>query len=150
MNNNLIDNDGAYILSKLLGSSRTALKELHIAENTLSQQGLNLIFDTLASYNKRLRYLDVAFNIIEIGIMRSFRSMLEKNTTLAYLSISDLYKFNEHAVQALQDSLILNTGLKLIDMKKSTKEFFFAMEQGVNMFKEEKRIIFLREGKFVV
>ncbi len=36
----------------------------------------------MAQYNKKLKYLDVAHNIIEIGIMRSFRSMIEKNTTL--------------------------------------------------------------------
>ena len=33
LNDNLLDNDGAYILSKLLASPKSHLKELHIAYN---------------------------------------------------------------------------------------------------------------------
>ena len=63
----------------------------------------------------------MSYNIIEIGMLHSFRSMLEKNPTLQYLVISGLYKFNEHAIDTIADSLILNQGLKLIDFKKCSK-----------------------------
>ena len=111
--------------------------------------GLNAIFDCLAVSNKKLKYLDVANNITEISILHSFRNMLEKNSTLNYLSISGLYKFNEHAQASIADSLILNTGLKLVDFKKCTRLFFFAMNQGVNMYKGSHKIVFLKENKFI-
>ena len=98
LNDNFIDDDGALAICSLLSNQRTVLKELHIAMNGFSQIGLNQIFDTITNSNRRLKYLDVAHNIIEIGILRCFRNMLEKNSTLQYLSISDLYKFNQNAV----------------------------------------------------
>ena len=78
--------------------------------------------------NKRLRYLDVAFNVIDINALRPLRAMIEKSNTLHFLSISGLYKFNPHAIQALQDSLIQAQSLKVLDLKKTTREFYFAME----------------------
>lgn len=42
--------------------------------------------------------------------------------------INDLYKFNNHAVDKIADSLVANRGLKLIDFKKCTKEFYFTMQ----------------------
>jgi len=58
------------------------LKELHLAYNNLSQLGLNAVFDCISYQNKRLKYLDVAHNVIEIGILKSLRTMIEKNQSL--------------------------------------------------------------------
>jgi Ran GTPase-activating protein (RanGAP) involved in mRNA processing and transport len=96
LNDNLIDTDGAYALSKLLVSS--CLKELHIAENKIASCGLSVVMDTLAKHNKKLKFLDLSHNLIDIGVLRALRQMLEKNTTLNYLSISGLHKFNQRAI----------------------------------------------------
>lgn len=112
-----MDNDGAYSIAKLLGNTKGGIKEIHIAQNKISYQGLTQIFDTLAVSNKKLKYLDVSENIIEIGILHSFRNMLEKNNNLQYLIINKLYKFNDHAIDTIADSLVLNKGLKLVDLK---------------------------------
>eukprot|EP00347_Sterkiella_histriomuscorum_P024058 403332444 len=149
LNDNFIDDDGAQAICSLLSNQRSVLKELHIAMNGFSQIGLNQIFDTITNQNRRLKYLDVAHNIIEIGILRSFRNMLEKNSTLQYLSISDLYKFNQNAVQAIQDSLLINSSLKLLDLKKCTREFYEQLQEGVNTFKGKNPIIFLKETGYV-
>ena len=41
-----------------------------------------MIFDTFSYSNKKLKYLDVAYNVVEIGILHSLRTMLEKNSSL--------------------------------------------------------------------
>jgi Ran GTPase-activating protein (RanGAP) involved in mRNA processing and transport len=92
LNDNMIDTDGAYALSKLLVASN--LKELHIAENKIASCGLSVVMEALAKHNKKLKFLDISHNIIDIGILRALRQMLEKNTTLNYFSISGLHKFN--------------------------------------------------------
>ena len=61
------------------------------------------MFDILALQNKKLKYLDISFNVMEIGIVHSFRHMLEKNGTLTYLVISGFYKFNTHALETIAD-----------------------------------------------
>jgi len=128
LNGNRIENEGAHSLAALLRSGKSKLKELHVAYNNISQTGLCDFFDSLRQHNRRLRYLDVAYNLIEIGVLHSLRAMIEKSLTLRYLSISHLHKFNDHAIESLADSLILNQSLKLIDFKKCTKEFYFAMQ----------------------
>ena len=92
LNGNGIDTDGAYALSKVLVSS--SLRELHVAENKIASCGLAVIMEAIAKHNKKLKFLDIAYNVIDIGILRALRQMLEKNSTLNYLSISGLHKFN--------------------------------------------------------
>ncbi len=78
--------------------------------------------------------------------------MLEKNSSLNYLTISSLHKFNQRAIHSLSESLAANTGLKLIDLKRTTRQFFFAMEHGVNTMREElkkSRLIVLRDSVFL-
>ena len=82
LNNCYIDDDGCYCLSRLLTNPRLQLRELHINSNRIGHAGLGVVFDTLAMPNKRLKYLDVALNVIEIPLLRSLRSMIEKNSTL--------------------------------------------------------------------
>lgn len=101
LNDNGIDSDGALALAKLLsvpqitvGASGPALKELHIAENKIASSGLSGLFDALAKFNKKLKFLDVSYNIIDIGLLRSLRQLVERNVTLHYLAISGLHKFN--------------------------------------------------------
>jgi hypothetical protein len=72
----------------------STLKELHIAHNKIASSGLSLIFETLSKTNRSLKFLDLSYNVIDIGILRTLRLMLEKNITLNYLTISDLHKFN--------------------------------------------------------
>ena len=125
------------------------LKELHIAHNKIASSGLSLIMETLAKSNRSLKFLDVSYNVIDIGILRTLRLMLERNTTLNYLTISDLHTFNSRAVDSLSESLATSTGVKLVDFKKTTKSFFTAMEKGVNQLREhvgKPNIIFLKES----
>ena len=91
--------------------------------------------DTLAKHNKKLKFLDISHNIIDIGILRALRQMLEKNNTLNYLSISGLHKFNHRAVHSLQESLTINSGIKLVDLKRTTRAFLFAMDHETNQMR---------------
>lgn len=78
--------------------------------------------------------------------------MLEKNSTLQYLSISSLHKFNLRAVQLLQESLSANTGLKLVDLKRTTRPFLFSMDHGANILREElhrPRLMFMHDSVFL-
>jgi hypothetical protein len=78
--------------------------------------------------------------------------MLEKNSTLQYLSISSLHKFNLRAVQLLQESLSVNTGLKLVDLKRTTRPFLFSMDHGANILREEMhrpRLMFMHDSVFL-
>ncbi|CDW86621.1 UNKNOWN [Stylonychia lemnae] len=149
LNDNFIDDDISFTLVKLLSNQRNVIKELHLAFNNFSQLGLIAIFDCLAFNNKRLKYLDVAYNVIEIGIMKSLRTMIEKNSSLQYLSISDLYKFNRNAINTLVECLALNKSLKLVDLKKCTKSFYTKIIQEVNMCRGDKPIIFLKDDGYI-
>jgi len=86
---------------------------------------------------------------MEIGILRSLRSMVEKNITLNFLSISGLSKLNKRAVESIEESLVLNRGLKLITMKKTDSQFIQEVETATNRRREQMqkpRIIFINEG----
>jgi len=46
----------------------------------------------------------------------------------------------------------VNTGIKLIDLKRTTRPFFFAMDHGANLLRDDhrkSRIIFLRDSVFL-
>lgn len=43
----------------------------------------------------------------------------------------------------------MNSTLKLIDFKKCTKEFYYAMTHGVNMLKGDNPIIFLKDEGYI-
>lgn len=125
------------------------LKELHIAQNKIASSGLSLILDVIAKQNRTLKFLDISYNLVDIGLLRSLRLMLERNTSLNYLTVSDLHKFNQRALDSLSESLATSTGIKLMDFKKTTRPFFQAMEDGVNLLREnvsKPRIIFLKDS----
>ncbi len=110
------------------------------------------MMEAIAKHNKKLKFLDIAYNVIDIGILRALRQMLEKNSTLNYLSISGVHKFNQRAIHSLQESLSLNSGLKLIDLKRTTRPFLFAMDHGVNLMRLEgkrPKLIFLHDSVFL-
>ena len=65
LNGNGIDTDGAYALSKVLVSS--SLRELHVAENKIASCGLAVIMEAIAKHNKKLKFLDIAYNVIDIS-----------------------------------------------------------------------------------
>jgi len=73
MDDNSIDTDGGYAISKMLLQSGCGLRELHISGNKIATSGLNVILDALSKHNKRLRFLDISYNIIDIGVLRSLR-----------------------------------------------------------------------------
>ena len=73
LNANGIENDGAYALSDLLLEKSTGLLELHMAWNMFSHNGLAAIFNALAITNRTLKFIDVSYNFIEIGVINSFR-----------------------------------------------------------------------------
>lgn len=85
--------EGAYAIADLLLDPRSQLLELHMAENLISSVGLNSVLQALAITNHRLKYIDMSGNFVSIDIMHSLRCMVEKNTTLNYLVISDLFKW---------------------------------------------------------
>jgi hypothetical protein len=110
------------------------------------------LFEVIAKKNFKLKYLDVANNLGDIGMMRQLRLLLEKNSTLQYMTITGLHKFNQRAVESLSRSLAASNGIKLIDFKKTTKQFYTAMDQGVNQMREQlkkPKIIFLKDETFI-
>jgi hypothetical protein len=81
------------------------------------------MLDALTKHNRKLKFLDISYNLIDIGILRSLRQLFERNVTLHYLSISGLHRFNQRATLSLSESLGLSFGLKLLDLKKTTRAF---------------------------
>jgi len=105
---NGISSEGAYALSDLLLDKEVGLLELHLAWNLICGTGLNSLFTALSITNRRLKFLDVSHNFVDISVIHSLRCMIERNPVLKYLAISDLYKFNDRAVDAIIKSLQQN------------------------------------------
>jgi Ran GTPase-activating protein (RanGAP) involved in mRNA processing and transport len=105
---NGISSEGAYALSDLLLDKEVGLLELHLAWNLICGTGLNSLFTALSITNRRLKFLDVSYNFVDISVIHSLRCMIERNPVLKYLTISDLYKFNDRAVDAIIKSLQQN------------------------------------------
>ena len=105
---NGISSEGAYALSDLLLDKEVGLLELHLSWNLICGTGLNSLFTALSITNRRLKFLDVSYNFVDISVIHSLRCMIERNPVLKYLAISDLYKFNDRAVDAIIKSLQQN------------------------------------------
>ena len=75
--------------------------------------------------------------------------MLERNPCLKYLSISDLYKFNDLAVQALIKSLQINSSIKMMDLKAVTEDFYVHLVESVNSTRRSDPIDFRRDDKYL-
>jgi len=121
---NGIENDGSYALADMLLEKTSGLEELHIGTNMISHAGLSAIFMAVAMTNKSLKFLDVAYNFIDVGIMHQLRQLLLRNTTLKYFSISDLHRFTAQAIDGVVDSLLKNEGLKMVDFRQTSRDFF--------------------------
>lgn len=149
LNTNGISSEGAYALSDLLLDKNCHLQELHLAWNLVCGTGLNSIFTGLAITNRKLKYLDVSYNFVDITVIHALRCMLERNPCLKYLAVSDLYKFNSRAVEALIKSLQMNTALKMMDLKAVTQEFYSFLVESVNNSKRQDPIDFRRDEKYL-
>jgi hypothetical protein len=64
----------------------------------VSHNGLAAIFHSLAITNRVLKFIDFSYNFIEVSLVHAFRQLIERNTSLKYLCVSDLHKFNNLAV----------------------------------------------------
>ena len=76
-----------------------------MAWNLICNTGLNSLFTALAMSNRTLKFLDVSYNFIDINVMHNLRLMIERTSSLKYLCINDLHRFNDRAVSALISSL---------------------------------------------
>jgi len=47
------------------------------------------------------------------------------------------------------ESLIVNSGLRLVDFKACTREFYFQMQQGVNSYKIGEKVVMIRDKDFI-
>ena len=117
LNSNNVSSEGAYAVADLLLEDKSHLMELHLAWNLICNTGLNSIFTAISMGNTKLKFLDVAYNFIDITVLHSLRRMLERNRTLKYLSLNDLHRFNERAIDSLLPSFAANTALKMVDVK---------------------------------
>ena len=90
----------------------------------ISHAGLSAIFMAVAMTNKTLKFLDVAYNFIDIGIVHQLRQLLTRNTTLKYFSISDLHRFTASAIDGIVDSLLKNESLVMVDFRQTSRDFF--------------------------
>lgn len=111
---------------------KSCLLEVHLAWNLICNTGLNSLFTSLALSNTKLKFIDLAYNFMDISVLHALRRMLEKNTTLKYLSLNDLYRFNERAVESLAPSFAANKSLKMVDLKQVTREFYEYLTRAVN------------------
>ena len=132
MNSNNVSSDGAYAIADLLLENRCHVMELHLAWNLICNTGLNSIFTSLSMSNTNVKFLDLAYNFIDITVLHALRRMLERNKTLKYLSLNDLHRFNERAIESLIPSFAVNTALKMVDVKQVTREFYDQLCDGVN------------------
>ena len=82
--------------------------------------------------NTKLKFIDLAYNFMDITVLHALRRMLERNSTLKYLSLNDLHRFNERAIESLIPSIAANQSLKMIDLKQVTREFYEYITEGVN------------------
>lgn len=86
----------------------------------ISSLGLGAIVQAVIG-NKKLKYLDIAGNFIQIEMLHSLRQLFEKNHTLQYLFISDLHKWHVTALTSLAESLACNKAMKLVNLKSCTR-----------------------------
>jgi Ran GTPase-activating protein (RanGAP) involved in mRNA processing and transport len=149
LDTNGISSEGAYALSDLLLDRDVGLLELHLAWNLICGTGLNSLFTALAMTNRKLKFLDIAYNFVDISVIHALRCMLERNPSLKYLAISDLYKFNDRAVDAVCKSFQANEGLKMVDVKSVTEDFYLRLVDTVNISKRPFQIEFRRDEKFL-
>ena len=98
LNSNNISSEGAYAVADLLIEDKCHLLELHLAWNLVCNLGLNSLFTALAMSNTKLKFIDIAYNFMDITVLHALRRMLEKNRTLKYLSINDLHRLNDRAI----------------------------------------------------
>ena len=99
--------------------------------------------------NRRIKFLDVSYNFVDINVIHAFRLMIERNTSLKYLGISDLYKFNDRAVDSIIISLQQNQMLRMLDLKTVTQGFFHKIEMANQTRKDSDKIEFRRDPKFL-
>ena len=145
-----MSSDGAYAVADLLIDDKcAALMEVHLAWNLICNTGLNSLFTALAMSNSKLKFIDLAYNFMDISVLHSLRRMLERNTTLKYLSLNDLHRFNERAVESLAPSFASNQALKMVDLKQVTREFYEYMTETVNGGRGLNPIEFRRDEKFL-
>jgi len=108
LNQNNISSEGAYAVADLLIDDKCHLMELHLAWNLVCNLGLNSVFTALAMSNSKLKFLDLAYNFMDITVLHALRRMIERNCTLKYLSLNDLHRLNDRAIESLVPSFASN------------------------------------------
>jgi Ran GTPase-activating protein (RanGAP) involved in mRNA processing and transport len=149
LNSNNISSDGAYAVADLLMDEKNNLVEVHLAWNLICNTGLNSLLTCLAMSNTKLKFIDIAYNFMDISVMHALRLMLERNTTLKYLSVNDLHRFNERAIESLAASFASNQALKMVVFKQVTREFYEYLTETVNGYRKDP-IEFRRDTKFII
>lgn len=149
LNSNNVSSDGAFAVADLLIDEKSSLLEVHLGWNLICNTGLNALFTALAMSNTKLKFIDVAYNFMDITVMHSLRLMLERNSTLKYLSVNELHRFNARAVESLVPSFQSNQALKMVDLKQVTQEFFEYLAGAVNSCRREP-IEFRRDIKYII
>lgn len=79
LNSNNVSSDGAFAVADLLMDEKSSLLEVHLGWNLICNTGLNSLFTALAMSNTKLKFIDVAYNFMDISVMHSLRLMLERN-----------------------------------------------------------------------
>ena len=160
LNSNNVSSDGAYAVADLLMDEKNNLLEVHLAWNLICNTGLNSLLTCLAMSNTKLKFIDIAYNFMDISVMHALRLMLERNkflcltfvgrnTTLKYLSVNDLHRFNDRAIESLVPSFASNQALKMVDLKQVTREFYEYLTDTVNGCRKDP-IEFKRDPKFII
>lgn len=108
LNQNNISSEGAYAVADLLIDDKCHLMELHLAWNLVCNLGLNSVFTALAMSNSKLKFIDLAYNFMDITVLHALRRMIERNCTLKYLSLNDLHRLNDRAIESLVPSFASN------------------------------------------
>jgi Ran GTPase-activating protein (RanGAP) involved in mRNA processing and transport len=145
---NRIEDRAASSISAMIQEKTCGLRELRLGGNEFGCCGLTEILSPLARNMGGLKYLDIANNFIDIGLLHPLRVCLEKNAKLKYLSISNLHKFNEGSRRTIVEALIKNETLKVIDVKKITKEFSIELDSINN--RRSNELVILKDKKNVI
>ena len=66
-------------MADLLMEGKANLLEVHLAWNLICNTGLNSLFTALAMSNDSLKFIDLAYNFMDISVLHALRLMLERN-----------------------------------------------------------------------
>lgn len=116
---------GAHSVALMVNNSK--IEELRIQGNGIACQGFISLFSNL-TYS-RLKILDVSQNIVQIGMLHTFRNFLKGTKELIAFCISGLHYFNQRAFDSICQSLQENKSITTLEFGNLTRTHFVMLQK---------------------